>query len=747
MRNSENVGVAVTWLALGLLAVAGIRSWDPPAPAGPDAPAADFSAARAMAHVRAVAGRPHPLGSPANARVRDYIVGRLRELGLSPGVQEGIGLRTHGRASYTAGLVENIAARVPGTGGGRAVMLVCHYDSVANAPGASDDGHAVAAILETLRALRQSMPLRHDVIALFTDGEEAGLLGAEAFVSSHPWAREAAVALNFEARGTGGPAIMFETSPRNGPLIRELAQVKHPAATSLSYEVYRRMPNDTDFSVFRRAGIAGMNFAYLDRALFYHTPADDARHLDMRSLQQQGEYALGLVRRFASGGLEQADLEGPEAIYFNIPGGILVRYPQSWAVPLALVVCAGLAWILWRCGSEGVLAGILVFPAAVAAAGVAGAASWWLARQVHSSRLLYGSESHLAGRYQIGFVLLALAVTAAVYGFAARRWRGSGLPAGAEIWWGVLALAISIWIPGLSYLFLWPLAFTVLGRLQRTTAVANALGAVAVLLWAPVVWLLWVGMGLGMSWLACALLALVAGLLTSQTIRLAACCAGRIPAAVGAAAIFALFGWAAIGPAYGPDSPRTDSLMYIANADAGTARWATWDRAPDEWTQRVLTAEPERSPVVPAGMRVLPLPNHAAPFSMLEPLKLEPVREETAAGRRTLTLRATSPRVGTFALLASDGPAELVSIGERRIQPPAGSKPAPLYLRLSGLGAREVPLVVSVAAGSALRLATLDAAYGLPDDVAKLAGSRPPSIMAGPQPLNGAAVAIRQYVF
>src|SRR5207249_5261569 len=107
-----------------------------------------------------------------------------------------------GTGYQEAGGVQNIMARLPGREpGGSDVLLMAHYDGVEAGPAAADDGAGSAAILETLRALRAGPPLAHDVVALFTDGEEAGLLGAAAFVREHPWAKDVGIALNFEARG------------------------------------------------------------------------------------------------------------------------------------------------------------------------------------------------------------------------------------------------------------------------------------------------------------------------------------------------------------------------------------------------------------------------------------------------------------------------------------------------------------------------------------------------------------------
>jgi Zn-dependent M28 family amino/carboxypeptidase len=41
-------------------------------------------------------------------------------------------------------------------------------------------------MLETLHILKADSQLRNDVIFLFTDAEEFGLLGAQAFVEQHP---------------------------------------------------------------------------------------------------------------------------------------------------------------------------------------------------------------------------------------------------------------------------------------------------------------------------------------------------------------------------------------------------------------------------------------------------------------------------------------------------------------------------------------------------------------------------------
>ena len=61
------------------------------------------------------------------------------------------------------------------------------------------------------------------MITLLTDAEASGLLGAVAFVREHPWARDVAMTMNFEARGTTGRSLMFETGAGNLDVARVLA--------------------------------------------------------------------------------------------------------------------------------------------------------------------------------------------------------------------------------------------------------------------------------------------------------------------------------------------------------------------------------------------------------------------------------------------------------------------------------------------------------------------------------------------
>lgn len=433
----------------------------PPSVVGADAPLNRFSAERAMVHVRTVAREPHPAGSAANDAVRAYLVEQLRRQGLPPQIQTAV----VDPPFVEPFLLHNILARLSGTGGGSTVLLVAHYDSSPAGSGAGDDAAGVATLLETLRALRSGPPLRGDLLLLFTDAEEMGMLGATAFVEANPeLLRDVDVVLNFEARGSGGPSYMFETSAGNADLVAALARASPwPIGSSLTYEVYRRMPNNTDFTVFRDAGLRGMNFAFINGFVNYHTAHDTPENLDPRSLQHHGSYALSLARHFANAPEPARRLH--DAVYFSLLPLGLIHYPATWVWPLTAVAVAGFAAVVvlglrrGRLSLRGLLvgAGAFLFTAAVTVEGLSLLPK--VLPLVHRGPLLTAARgaTYNAHLYAWSFVLLSVGVTGALYALWLRRWRVEDLTVGAWLWWLVCCVVVAAVVPGASFLFVWPL--------------------------------------------------------------------------------------------------------------------------------------------------------------------------------------------------------------------------------------------------------------------------------------------------
>ncbi len=449
-KNFSSLGAGVTALVLAALLIA-FAAKGPPRPIPATAPDSVFSADRAMRHVRAIAERPHPPGSADHARVRDYLMAELAALGVTPEVQRTTAVGTR---FQEAGRVENVMARLPGTKpGGRAIMLAAHYDGVGAAPAASDDASGSSVLLEVLRAVQAGAPLEHDVIVLFTDLEEAGLLGAAAFVAEHPWARDVEVMINFEARGTGGAAVMFQTGPGNLDQIRLLRRQPDAAASSIAVTVYRFLPNDTDLSEFFALGKPGLNFAFADGVERYHTAEDDADHLDPGSIQQEGGAALGLTRAFGHGPLPRP-VTG-NAVFFNLPFVGLVVYPESWALPIAgvaiLLTLLAIVQVARR-ERRWILGLGLGMVAMIVTGAVGGAAAYGLGLRAPAAVAVPGAR----GAYALGLALIGLG--ASLLGWAViRRWvsaAAAGL--GPLLAWTGLAAVASWQLPGVSFVVAWP---------------------------------------------------------------------------------------------------------------------------------------------------------------------------------------------------------------------------------------------------------------------------------------------------
>ena len=264
---------------VGVLILVGFTVWSvlavhPRGQADSDPPATVFGTDRAMTDIDAISRAPHPTGSPVNDEVRDYLLGALDGIGVEHRVQSAFGANARSPEETNAAYVDNIVATIPGTDPTGRLYLAAHYDTAQFAPGAGDDSTGVAVMLEVARALTASPPLRNDVVLLFTDAEESGGIGSEAFVSLDPLAADGGVVLNLEARGSGGPVVMFETSDDNAALAALYAETApQPVATSAAVEVYRRLRNNTDFTNFLAAGdFTGLNTAFFSGAAVYHTP-------------------------------------------------------------------------------------------------------------------------------------------------------------------------------------------------------------------------------------------------------------------------------------------------------------------------------------------------------------------------------------------------------------------------------------------------------------------------------------------
>jgi hypothetical protein len=639
-------------LLLAFLFLVAIEQLQPPAAAPASAPSDHFSASRAIDNLRVIAREPHPVGSAANARVREYLTSELTALGLHPEIQTTSVARTEPKwgSRIIGATVSNIMVRLPGSASTRPLMLAAHYDSVPGGPGASDDGSGVVTLLETARALGSGPPLRNDVIFLFTDAEEAGLLGAQAFVNEHAWAHQPGVVLNFEARGACGPSVMFETSAENGWLVREFAEASpDPVASSFSYEAYKRLPNDTDLTVFKRAGLAGLNFAYVGCFPRYHTREDSVDNLDPRSLQQDGSYALALARTF--GNLDLNRVAAPDNVFFSL-GHWVVRYPLSWTLPIfALTLLISIFAIATgfrrgRLQVAGVVAGLAGWLVAAGASPAVTHVLWSILRDTRFvSRLPYGTAYN--GDYYVwAFVALTVAVVSAVFALLFRRFNVESLAVGTLGWWLALSALTAFAAPGASYLFLWPLLASFAELAYAFTRRLPEDETSSVLFWTlpAVVGILLVGS------LPYQLMMLLSTVLLAPVVIVTALVTGFLVPHLhiltlprrwwlsGGAALAAI-GLIAAGMAtagYSSNRPRADSIFYAMDADRGSAIWGSADAASDDWTRQFLQGRVENGNLTDWGIGPRAIVESPAPVLNLAGPTLVPFEDSIQDQTRRL---------------------------------------------------------------------------------------------------------------
>lgn len=732
-------------IALGLLAYLfiaaliwmAIHQLKPPAAVDAAAPPEQFASGRAMHHLKEIARQPHPTGSTAHATVRNHIMQTLSGLGLKPEIQESTSVK-RGRSSTSVVNVKNIWVLLEGNGAHRqALMLAAHYDSVPTSPGASDDGAAVAALLETARALKSGTPLKNDLVLLFTDAEELGLLGAKAFVAEHPLARQVKLALNFEARGSRGPVFMFETSERNGWLAREFARVAPaPFASSLMYDIYKLLPNDTDFTVFKKAGISGLNFAYIDGANHYHTARDNVQTIDERSLQHHGSYALALARHFGNLNLENTTASHDD-VYFDLFGSKIISYAETWVIPLAVMIVLLYAGIVVaalrkkRLTIIGIIAGFLAFVLSLSAAAAAATLLLWGLKSLG----YVTSARHTHDQYYfLGIVALTLCSTATLYLFCHKRISMKHLHAGALFGWLLLAVATSISLPGVSYLLIWPLLFSLAAfacgvfseRLRAGTVGWFGLTCLCVapgiLLLSAVTYNLYKGVGLEIPALLAGLVFLLLSLLVPYLSYIALPYRRTLPVlSLAACLVFLFLGWRT--PLRSSEDPQSDAVIYSVDTDRGEAVWITDSTTPlDEWTSQFF----------PANAESRSLPNHFphvdakflvsnARNAVLAGDEVTVLEDKLLNDVRVLRLRLISPRGARIVYLYLEPNVEVLSatVGGQRIDyrnspTPTTSSPKRWELNYTAIPPEGVEVTLEVKPGEVVKGSLVSYSDGLP---------------------------------
>ncbi len=722
---------------LALLALAALSAWRsaPPTPRGADAPETEFSAARAVEVLERLLAdeAPRTPGSAAHAAFRERLLAEVRRLGLKPETDEGFACAPHGSCARLV----NVLAELPGTGPGPAVLLTAHTDSVGAGTGASDDASGVAVLLEAARALLAA-PRRNPVLLLFDDGEEDGLLGAELFVRSSR-ARTIGAVVNLEARGTSGPSLLFETSAENAWLVRRaVSRLPRPVTSSLFAFVYDRLPNDTDLTVYKREGLAGLNLAFLGSAARYHTREDSLANLSRASLQHHGENALALVRALA-----ETDLREPptgRAVFFSVAGAFVVAWPREAAPAVALLALLLVRLACVRRGGRLLPSVRAVSPLlGPLAAALAGALAWQLLRALGAFPVIFVPRpwTSVVAVVAVG-LLAALPVLA-----AEARAAGAAVASWEKAWTStaLLGLVLSLAWPETSYLLVAPALVAGAARLALPERISPWLpfAALGVLL-LPLALLLPETLGpAALPIVAVAFGSLLAALPLDGTRG-----AWRRPAGVLAALFVVASAATLVLSRPTPDEPEHGSMLAVQEAGTPDARLVYSPASGRLHSAVAASARFERAPgLLPwarkASPFAAPLAPTSAPFPELEVLDSAPLPD----GRRRLRLRLASPRgAPRLGLVVPDATAvEEIRVEGRLLPPPylrsrpATGRPLRLFVRAAPPEGFVVELTLPAAPREAF---VLDETPGLPPSAVALGRSRPATVA----PANGGDVTI-----
>ncbi|WP_232835269.1 M28 family peptidase [Actinocorallia populi] len=756
-------GTAALLLLTGLIVLSALTDGAMrPLPAS--APEREFSAGRALVHLREFAAEPRPIGSPANNRARTYLAGQLRSAGLDVEVQQAVGARSStGLATF--GQVDNIVARLRGTDSTGTVLIAAHYDSAAMGPGVSDDGAAVAAMIETVRALRTGPGLRNDIVLLISDGEEDGVLGAEAFVREHPLGRAGGVLLNWEARGVSGPSMMFETSRDNTRLVETFINaVPDPRGDSSMVTLYRMLPNNTDFTPLTKAGFRGMNFAYIERSSHYHTAGDDLANLDQGSLQHHGANMLALTR--ALGNTDLAALESDhDSTYFRAFGK-MISYPDPIVLPLAalaVLAVAGLA-VLGRVRRLLSLPRLLwaVVSAAVPLilSVVLAQALWSLLVFWRPSYDLMGGLLHRPQPFRAAVVALSALAVLGWYLLLRRRLGPAAMAVGALIWFAGLGLLCAWSAPGMAYLFTLPALLGALGGLAAVLFNGPAWARVAAAMPGPVAAAVLLpalagnvfdGMGLALGGASALVLALF-GICLLPIVELflpepdtkprRAVVLGVPLAAVVLAAGLVGIGLAVDG--YNAERPRRTHLAYVMDADTRTAHWVSADAEPAEWTRRYVSGHDTEA--LPEGYARGALWTGPAPAIQADGPRV------TVLERRgdTFELRVTPGRGARSVMLRLDRPIARAAVDAGRFGsvgvPVTGTRTGtwPSEVRFRGIPAKGARITLHVPGADRIRLLAVAETDGLAAVPGFVPG--PPGLVAATREDGGITAVTRGHV-
>ena len=286
----------VLWLVqTGSLRAASSKIWE------------EFSGEKALAHVqRLVDLGPHPAGSDAIEKARDYIEEQLRHSGWEVTRQAFTNDTPRGKTHFV-----NLIARFPGDGNAASpsFLLSSHYDTklfdTIRFVGANDGGSSTGLLLELARVLAQHANVARNVELVFFDGEEAyenfsetdGLYGSRYFARQlhSDRAKQFRGGILFDMIGDRSLGI---TLPADSPsaMARDVFAAAEALKLRKNFSYLDRDLID-DHAPLNAIGIPTIDIIDFDYP-WWHTADDTMDKISAQSLQIVGSVALYYLAEF-----------------------------------------------------------------------------------------------------------------------------------------------------------------------------------------------------------------------------------------------------------------------------------------------------------------------------------------------------------------------------------------------------------------------------------------------------------------
>ena len=240
------------------------------------------------------------VGSHGHELAKNYLVDRLDSAGLLPYSGDDFALPYQVETTeYT-----NLAGVLPGSDRQLApVLLVAHYDTCGDQPGADDNAAAIATWLSVIQILKQ-MALKRDVILLFPDAEEPPRFLTEHMGSTNFYEKQlkcsihAGLVLDLVGHDVPMPGmedLIFIFGGESHPDMAELLLQTEPPTGLRNIATLNRYVGDlSDHHVLREHKQPYLFFT-CGRWEHYHQESDTPEHLNYAKLEKIVNYLVAVV--------------------------------------------------------------------------------------------------------------------------------------------------------------------------------------------------------------------------------------------------------------------------------------------------------------------------------------------------------------------------------------------------------------------------------------------------------------------